>query len=154
MRIISRKVEIAKEENIVLLSENEHGIYGENPKNCLDILQSINSPHLRCLFDPGNFIVEGTKPFDEAYPLLSNYIEYVHMKDAIYAPGEIKATLPGEGEGQIKEVLKALKEKGYKGFVSLEPHLSISLKFAGVSGDILFKNAIRSLKKVISEIGG
>ncbi|HAM38517.1 MAG TPA: xylose isomerase [Elusimicrobia bacterium] len=153
LRRMGRKVEIAKEENIILLSENEHGIYGENPKNCLDILQSINSPNLRCLFDPGNFIIEGIKPFDEAYLLLKDYIEYVHMKDAVYAPGEIKATLPGEGEGQIKEILTALKSKGFKGFVSIEPHLSISSQFAGISGDVLFRNAIQSLKKIIAEIG-
>ena len=36
----------------------------------------------------------------------------------------------GHGDGNVKEILKELKESGYEGFLSLEPHLA---DFAGFS---------------------
>ena len=57
------------------------------------------------------------------------YIEYVHVKDARKADGVIVPA--GSGDGKIEEILKDLLESGYKGFVSLEPHLT---EFEGLKG--------------------
>ena len=42
LRRIKAMVELAKENDIILLHENEKDIYGENAKRCLDVLESIN----------------------------------------------------------------------------------------------------------------
>lgn len=111
---------LAEKRGVVLLHENEKDIYGEKPERCLEILRAVNSPALRAVFDPANFIQAGVKPYTEAYPLLKDYIEYMHIKDALPDGTIVPA---GKGEGDIKEILSDLYKSGYKGFVSLEPHL-------------------------------
>lgn len=143
-------VRIAEKEGVILLHENEKRIYGDIPERCLDILKNINSPNLKAVFDPSNFIQCNVKPFREAYPLLEEYIEYIHIKDAHLSDGvEVPA---GEGDGEIKETLEAIKEKGREFFLSLEPHLAHSGQFQGFSGPALFKRASQALKKILSEI--
>lgn len=152
MERIGELVKIAERSDVILLHENEKKIYGDIPERCLDILKTINSPNLRAVFDPSNFIQCGVKPFREAYPMLEEYIEYIHIKDAHFSDGiEVPA---GEGDGEIKEILKAVKGKGKEFFLSLEPHLAHSGQFQGFSGPELFKKASQALKKIISEIEG
>ena len=56
----------------------------------------------------------------KAYSLLEPYIEYFHIKDAI-----AKEVVPaGKGDGNVGEILSLAFQKGYNGFLSLEPHLT------------------------------
>jgi 3-dehydroshikimate dehydratase len=149
MRRLSILVKKAEEEGIVLLHENEKDSYGENAERCLDIMKNIHSSHLQIVFDPANFVQSGVKPYSEAYPLLQSYIEYVHIKDASFKEG--KEVPAGKGDGEVQEVLRALKAKGYNGFLSLEPHLAASETFAGFKGPELFKVAAQALKDLLKE---
>jgi len=150
IRRIKEMTEIAEKEKIILLLENEDDVYGNTPERCLEILESINSPYLRATFDPANFIIAGVKPYREAFLKMIKYIEYHHIKDARLSDKVIVP--PGEGDAEIKEILKELKEKNFDGFLSLEPHLAISGKMSGFSGAKLFKKAARALKKILEEI--
>ena len=150
IRRIEEMSEIAEKEKIILLLENEDDVYGDTPKRCLEILESINSPYLRSTFDPANFIIAGVRPYREAFPKMIEYIEYLHIKDARFSD---KVIVPaGEGDGEIKEILKELKERNFDGFLSLEPHLAISGKMSGFSGAKLFKKAAKALKEILEEI--
>ncbi len=147
---IKEMTEISEKQKTILLLENEDDIYGNTPERCLEILKSINSPYLRFIFDPANFIMAGVKPYGEAFPKMIRYIEYLHIKDARFSD---KVMVPaGEGDGEIKEILKELKEKNFDGFLSLEPHLAISGKMSGFSGASLFKKAAGALREVLEEI--
>jgi len=150
IRRIKEMSKISEKENIILLLENEDDVYGDTPERCLEILGSINSSYLRSTFDPANFIMAGVKPYREAFSKMIEYIEYLHIKDARLSDKTI--TPAGEGDGEIKEILKELKEKNFDGFLSLEPHLAISGKMSGFSGANLFKKAARALKKIVEEI--
>lgn len=152
MRRMNKKTELAKKENIIILHENERGIYGDTVDRCQDILQTINSPNFRAIFDPGNFVVEKQKPFTQCFVNLVDYITYVHIKDAKWDGEKVIFTPAGEGEGEIKEVLAALKEREQGGFLSLEPHLTVAETFSGFSGPDLFKTAIQALKKILLDI--
>ena len=150
IRRIKEMTEISEKEKIILLLENEDDIYGNTPERCLEILESIDSPYLRFTFDPANFIIAGIKPHREAFPKMIEYIEYLHIKDVRFSD---KVMVPaGEGDGEIKEILKELKEMNFDGFFSLEPHLAISGKMSGFSGAKLFKKAARALKKILEGI--
>jgi 3-dehydroshikimate dehydratase len=105
---------------------------------------------LKIVFDPANFVQCGVKPYSEAYPLLQTYIENVHIKDALFIDG--KEVPAGKGDGEVREVLRALKDRGYNGFLSLEPHLEASETFAGFSGQELFKVSTHALKDLLKEI--
>ncbi len=119
MRRMKIMAEIAEKEDIILLHENEKDIYGDIAPRCADILKTVNSPNLRAVFDPANFVQCGQKTYPEAYELMEPYIEYMHIKDAI---GETVVPA-GVGEGNIEAILKELAAKDYDGFLSLEPHL-------------------------------
>ncbi len=114
-------------ENVILLHENEKGIYGDSAIRCREILDETNSRHLRAVFDPANFIQCGQATYPEAYSLMRPYIEYMHIKDAEQS-GEVVPA--GYGIGFVAEILKSLKASGYEGFLSLEPHLG---SFTGLS---------------------
>ena len=159
MKRMEEKAKYAEKEKVILVHENEHAIYGERPENCLDILKTINSPNLRACFDPANFILDGIKPYDEAYPLLKDWIEYFHIKDGIpksKTGGKIICVPAGEGEGQIKEVISdfAKISKDKEVFLTLEPHLSQAGQFTGFSGPEGFKKASKALKNILQQIGG
>ncbi len=118
---------LAEMEDVILLHENEKGIYGDLAIRCREILDAIDSSHLRAVFDPANFVQCGQPTFSEAYDLMRPYIEYMHIKDAL-ATGDVVPA--GQGIGFVPEILKALKASGYEGFLSLEPHLG---SFSGLS---------------------
>ncbi|WP_078379036.1 sugar phosphate isomerase/epimerase family protein [Sutcliffiella halmapala] len=143
-------VKVAEVEKVVLLHENEKDIYGDNAERCVEILEYCDSPNLRAAFDPANFVQCGVKPFTEAYPLLEKYIEYMHVKDALFTDGEVVPA--GNGDGEMKETYQALRLKEYKGFASLEPHLAAAGPFSGFSGPDLFGLASRSFKELLSEL--
>ena len=111
---------LAEENDIILLHENEKEIYGDIAPRCLDILKSVDSPNLRAVFDPANFVQCGQKVYPDALHMLKDYVVYVHIKDALENGDVVPA---GFGIGNVKEVLSELKQDGYKGFLSLEPHL-------------------------------
>lgn len=139
---------MAIKEGIILLHENEKFIYGDNIERCLDIITSCNSPNLKLVFDPANFVQCGVKPYTDAYPLLEPYIYYVHIKDATYRNGSIVP--PGQGDGEIPDLLNSLLKKGYESFFSLEPHLKKADAFKGFSGPELFRYAATSFKELVA----
>ncbi len=153
VRRMKEKAHIAEQENIILLKENEHDVYYDaTPERCREILDAVNSPNLKALFDAGNFVFAGVKPYDVAYPILRDDIVYLHIKDAMHKGDKVETTFPGEGEAQFPEILADLKRGEFDGFLSLEPHLAVVGKMAGFSGPELFKKAIDSLKAVLEKI--
>lgn len=140
---------IAEQEDIVLLHENEKEIYGDNGERCLEILEACDSPKVRGAFDPANFVQCGVRPMKEAYPLVAPHIEYIHIKDALMESGKVVPA--GEGDGELRELIGTLKQGGYAGFMSLEPHLSAAETFQGFSGPELFVVAVNALKKLLTE---
>ena len=136
---------------VTLLHENEKNIYGDIPRRCLDIFETLASPQLRMTFDPSNFVECGVRPFSEGYDLLKDHIEYLHVKDCIMAGRRVVPA--GQGDGEIRELLTALKACGYDGFASLEPHLARSGVFQGFSGPELFEVAVKAFRGLIKEVG-
>ena len=114
--------EIAEKYDIVLLHENEKDIYGDISSRCLTIFKEVGSEHFKGIFDFANFVqcMEDTR---ECYELLKEYIVYYHIKDAVKEDKE--NVVCGTGQGKIEEILTDAIKNGYKGFLTLEPHLVI-----------------------------
>lgn len=136
----------AKENDIILLNENEKDVFLNTSGKCLAVMQAVNSPHFRCAFDGSNFRSVGEKPFDQSLPPLFPYVDYVHVKDSRNSDG---SKVPaGEGDAQVSEWLNALK--GKEGlFLSLEPHLEVTGKLRGFSGPEKFKLAHQALIRIL-----
>jgi sugar phosphate isomerase/epimerase len=154
-------IRAAQGTGLVLLHENEKDIYGDSAERCLDLFKTMNCSCLKATFDPANFVQCGVEPYPHAYRLLEDYIEYVHIKDAVY--GSPHAVPAGSGDGNVSEFLTALHKKGFEGFLSLEPHLGSFQGLASLEldakinempegGPKLFAVAENALRKIISEI--
>ena len=124
---------------VILLHENEKEIYGDIPRRCVDIVESIGSPALRLVWDAANFVQCGILPFTEGYAMLRPYLAYMQIKDALLATGEVVPA--GEGDGQTLETIRALRADGFDGYFSLEPHLQEATKLGGFSGEQQFVRA-------------
>ena len=127
VRRLKEFVKIAEANDIILLHENEKGIFGDSAENCKYLFDNIISPNFKGIFDPANFVQCDVKTYPDAFNMLKEHIVYMHIKDA----GEDKAVVPaGYGIGHLKEILTELNKSGYEGFLSIEPHLG---SFAGFS---------------------
>lgn len=140
----------AAQAGLTLLHENERDIYGDVPERCLDIHRAVNSPALRNAFDPANYVLCGVKPMTDAWPLLGELTAHAHIKDATFADQSIQ--LAGEGDGDVPGLLMALVERGYEGFLTLEPHLMFAGQYGGVSGPDGMRMAAEALRRVIAKL--
>jgi sugar phosphate isomerase/epimerase len=141
---------IAEQRGLVLAHENEKEIYGDRPERCAGLIEAVNSPALRATFDAANFVQCGVRPHDGAYRLLRPYLVYLQVKDALAATGEVVPA--GQGDGQVRETLAALRDDGFSGYVSLEPHLATAGRFGGFSGPDGFRRAAGALKGLLGEL--
>lgn len=157
---MGRMVEEAAAWDSVLLHENEKGIYGDNASRCKELLEAFYGPHFKAVFDFANFVQVGQQTLP-AYELLKPYVEYVHVKDAQWGTGAVVPA--GQGDGHVKDILTDLIGGGWKGFLSLEPHLT---DFAGLAaleqdpqkrgsaldGKSAWKLALDSLQEILAGI--
>ena len=109
---------IAEGSGLDLCHENEKGIYGDLAKRCLELHQAL--PALKGIFDPANYIQCGQDTW-EGWEMLSPYIKYLHVKDAI-ADGNVVPA--GHGIGNLKEIIASFRQNGGNA-LSIEPHLTV-----------------------------
>lgn len=140
-----RKCDYLRDYPVTLVHENEKGIYGDIGRRCLDLMAGVNSPKMRSAFDFANFVQVKEKPL-ENWPKLRPYTAHIHIKDALMSDGTVVPA--GQGDGQIEIILRDAWESGYRGFVSLEPHLRVAGHSHGETGPELFKVAADALKEI------
>ena len=96
--------------------ENEKGIVGDTVARRHALLTAVGRADLGFAWDTANFIQVGeARLVERGWPLLGHYIEHVHVKDAFLADG--KVCVAGAGEGQMRELLAALRGC-YRGFLA------------------------------------
>ena len=160
MRRLEKLADYARRQNVVLLHENEKGIYGDIAPRCVRIMERLYSGHFQAVFDFANFVQCGQDTL-EAYERMKPYIAYIHIKDARNGSGQV--TPAGWGDGNVKEILGKLKESGYAGFLSLEPHLTDFVGFRSLEdgavgdkwqldGETAYRIALDALKGLLWEI--
>ena len=140
-------LEQAIRSDITIVLENECDITGEDPKesditrrpeSIVKLMECVDSPHFRLTYDAVNFYLAGTEPFPYAYNVVSDFIAYIHIKDGAryrsrdHPPtvrtweehaGQYVALTVGEGAVNHEGLLRRLRDDGYEGFVTLEPHV-------------------------------
>jgi sugar phosphate isomerase/epimerase len=73
------------------------------------------------------------------------------VKDALSATGQVVPA--GRGDGQLVETVRALRDDGFDGFFSLEPHLSAAHSLGGFSGPELFTEAWEAFTTILAAEG-
>lgn len=140
-------VEAADGSGVMLAHENESHIYGETAERCLDLYETFYDTRVfKGIFDFANFIQAGQNPLTDCWPLLKNYTEYFHIKDARLEDGRVVP--PGQGDGGLAAILGEAIANGFHSFLTLEPHLWP--KFYGGTAEIRFDLAAEALKDLLS----
>lgn len=154
---IRKLTDYALKNGIIPCHENEKGIYGDTALRCLDVLSACEG-NLRAVFDPANF-VQCNQNTIVAYEILEPYIEYFHIKDALYSSGEVVPA--GQGDGNIEEILNRVCKVNHKMVLSLEPHLKAFEGHAELEKPInststthknIYSSNIEMFKKAVSNL--
>lgn len=144
-------IEVVRGSGVMLAHENENGIYGETAERCLDLYQNFYaSGAFKGIFDFANFIQAGQNPLADCWPLLKDYTEYFHIKDARLSDGRVVP--PGEGDGSLETILGEAINSGFDSFLTLEPHLWP--KFFGGTPESRFDLAATALHSLLKRISG
>ncbi len=143
------KVAYLKSRSVTMVHENEKGVYGEKGPECADLMKAIDSPSLRSAFDFANFVQVGDDPAKN-WPGLKPYTAHIHIKDCQASTGTIVPA--GKGDGHVGPILADAYKSGYRGFLSLEPHLKVAGHSHGETGPELFKVAADALKSLCAQI--
>ncbi len=119
---------IAEGEGVILAHENCSGYGGQGPAEMLELFEAVDSEAFKMAFDTGNQTAHhGYDNADlaaEYYRAVRPQIVHVHIKDNNPIDGgEHRMCYPGEGRGQVRDIVADLVKSGYEGFISIEPHM-------------------------------
>ena len=155
---LQKTVDIAREYGVQICHENEKEIYGDTLERVREIMQNVQG--LRYIYDPANFLQCGEKA-ENTLAALFDTTEYFHIKDVIFATGELVPA--GLGDGKIGEIVEKIGDNDK--VLTLEPHLAVFAgyaqidntkmknKFAYATGGEAFDAAVRALKNILKEKG-
>ena len=127
-------VEAFSAEGITAIHENCMNYGGMSWKHTLELVDAV--PGMKLVFDTANpaFNLDRSKvgePWQdpwEFYQKVKQHIAYVHVKDCLNPSPENNDqeldVYPGEGDGRVLEIMTGLKNSGYSGGISIEPHLA------------------------------
>ena len=151
LRRMRALADVAEQAGVIAVHENEKEIYGDIPRRCLDIVTSVDSPNLKLAWDPANFVQCGVRPYTEGYADLRPHTAYIQIKDARLADGSV--VVAGAGDGEVPQTIRALRDDGFDGFFSLEPHLATQNSLGGFSGAELWTQAHRAFTDLLRAEG-
>ncbi len=115
----------AAEAGFRLLLENGGGSWADSAEATKAVLEAVGSDALRLTWDPANVTYAGfgQDPVAEGYPLLAAFVANVHVKDVTIAGGKPAWTMIGDGVIDWAGQLRRLQQDGYRGPLTIEPHL-------------------------------
>lgn len=134
----------------------------------LRLLEKV--PGLKLVFDTGNPVASRDRTREavdvkqspwEFYRHVKDHIAYVHIKDAtvdVTAEAAPVFTHAGEGQGDVRAIVKDLLDNGYEGGISMEPHLAVVFHDEAVQSDdaVRYANYIeygRRFEQLLGDIG-
>lgn len=160
-------VKMAEDGGVLCVHENCSGWGSLSWEHTLRLLEGVNSPALKLVYDTGNPLfhadVRGPKPYKmqdpwEFYIHVRDHIVYVHIKDGyLKEDGKHTCTFPGEGKGMVREILTDLFSRGYDGGISIEPHMAVVYHDPNIKSEAeaRYRNYIeygRRMEKLVFEV--
>lgn len=124
-------------------------------------------PGLKLVFDTGNPVASDdfTKPPPfpkqsswEFYSHVREHVVYIHIKDSIWDAAAQKSqhTFPGEGQGDVKRIVRDLLDRGYDGGISIEPHLAVVFHDKSVTSpqEVRYSNYVEYGRRMMRLLDG
>ena len=141
LRRFTREIEalsrFAEQHGVKVLIEPEPGLLIETSRDFSSFMRGIKSDFIRLNLDIAHFYCAREDPTEVVYRL-SDFIEHFHLSDI--ADNRIHNHLiPGHGSIDFRPVFKAMRDLGYKGFVTVElyPYQNDPVYAASKSYDFL-----------------
>lgn len=92
----------------------------EEPELMKEFFHTLNTSAIKINYDPANLVMMGFDPVKGVY-VLAPYIVHTHAKDGVkFSDGQVGEAPLGKGQVPWQEYLRALKENGYKGYLTVE----------------------------------
>ena len=141
--------DLAAQQDLIIGLENEHACNIGTGEEAGRLLEAVDHPALRAIWDPANALVAGEIPFPAGYARLpAHRIVHVHAKDCRVENHAPIWGAVGEMDVDWRGQLRALVRDGYRGAVSLETH------WTGPHGNKFEASTIcgRNLKSLVEQI--
>lgn len=126
----------AAAKGVTLVIENHFNTMCVSAKESASMIQEINHPNVRILYDQANLSFTEKEGYEEAIAIQQDYVAYMHVKDLVFKEGvaftsdevshpeeskrNVYTRIVGEGVIAWPEILKLVKEHGYDGWLSME----------------------------------
>jgi sugar phosphate isomerase/epimerase len=107
---------------LVVGIENEASCVIGTTERLPELLDAIGSPAVWALWDPANGAHDGERAYPDAFARIVDQTVHVHLKDGRHVGGKWEHAIVGEGEVGVVDVLRALRDSPYDGWVALETH--------------------------------
>lgn len=108
---------------VIIGLENEHACNVGTGMETARVLDALDHPNLKVVWDPANALVAGETPFPSGYRAMpAGRIAHVHAKDCRIVDGQPVWGPLGRSEVDWSGQLDALAQDGYRGWISLETH--------------------------------
>ena len=145
-----------------MLHENCGNYGGIGPEQTRQLLEAV--PGLELVLDTGNApVVLGERNADDPWPEdwawrfyseLKDHVKHVHIKEFRYdrRTHESRTVFPGEGEGSLRPILTDLRERGYDGGFTIEPHMMFRVEDPSERRRIFIEYG-RRFEQVLRETG-
>jgi len=120
---------IAEGEGVILAHENCSG-YGAYAEGWLELAEVVDSPALQLILDTGNNSLHDNdnEATWEFYEKTKSHITHVHIKSAQPNPeGGDWITCHVDEDPVQRRILQDLKNNGYDGWLSIEPHIKAAI---------------------------
>jgi sugar phosphate isomerase/epimerase len=121
---LAKAADLARQNGMILMIENEYDCNLGTGRELGRLLRDVNSPHLRANWDSGNAAMLNEVPYPDGYREVEGLFPHLHVKDVKRDPqsGELSWAPVGSGFIDWRGQLKALKQAGYTGTMSIETH--------------------------------
>jgi sugar phosphate isomerase/epimerase len=160
-------VKMGEDGGITLVHENCNSWGGRSFEHTLRLLDAVESPSFKLVFDTGNPVgdkdIRGHEPYSyqnalEFYQHVKEHVVYVHVKDGRVTDGNLAYCFAGDGDGHVREILEDLQACGYDGGFSMEPHMAVVHHDAEKKTDdrIRFDNYVeygRRFERILAQLG-
>lgn len=126
----------AAAKGVTLVVENHFNTMAVSAKQSAKLMENVNHPAVRILYDQANLAFTGNEDYVQAIQTQQQYVAYMHVKDLVFKEGvaftssdvahpkeeerNVYTRIVGEGVLPWPEILRAVKERGYDGWLSLE----------------------------------
>lgn len=116
---VGELVDYAASKGVIIAMEPHIGAIIDTPAKVLELLEIIDSPYLKVNFDISHFDIVGMST-EETVSALAPVSVHTHVKDQRGISPDFEFLIPGEGEFDYVDYLKAMQQHGYDGFITAE----------------------------------